>query len=479
MRRLIALLAAVTLMVPAMAGANDYGNADYARSDLDSMTRSSGRQQDHLTSAEYHQAFAPAAADSFSRNALRQANDAPHGRVYGGLAQVLPGGAIGDPEAYDELDPIEVAFVSRTGAKLNGRIWNAGGPTPKPGAVITTGSIQGSQHMYWWAARELARRGYVVLTWDVQGQGESDSFGHSAGDPRPGFAGFPSQQAGNFTDGTIDALRFFLSTPGAEYRPQGWTEAQAAASKAAANGVTTDALNWSNPLHDVLDPTRLGIAGHSLGGSAVGLVQQCSDEGNLWQTLPLCGGRSFPIRAAVGWDSLGAGSDVTAVVPGMDQQGDGYFFNPTPSFTPPNPAGHLSAFNKWTAAGLDSYALSIRGGTHLEWTEIPYILPATSYGTALANYYTAAWFDRWVSSNPGRRQAAYQALRNGPGAADDQPSSAAYFSVRYRSAMSLTNPKAGHAGVSATDLRAYAGRSAVGDWAGANADCAGSQLPDC
>ena len=37
--------------------------------------------------------------------------------------------------------------------------------------MITTGSVQGSERMYWWLAQDLAERGYVVLTYDVQGQG--------------------------------------------------------------------------------------------------------------------------------------------------------------------------------------------------------------------------------------------------------------------------------------------------------------------
>ena len=48
-------------------------------------------------------------------------------------------------------------------------------------ATITSGSIQGPQSGYWWAAQLLAANGYVVMTWDTQGQGESETFGHDAG----------------------------------------------------------------------------------------------------------------------------------------------------------------------------------------------------------------------------------------------------------------------------------------------------------
>ena len=49
---------------------------------------------------------------------------------------------------------------------------------PYPGVVITTGSVQGSEHMYWWLAEDLAERGYVVLAYDVQGQGTSETLPH-------------------------------------------------------------------------------------------------------------------------------------------------------------------------------------------------------------------------------------------------------------------------------------------------------------
>ena len=100
---------------------------------------------------------------------------------------------------------------------------------PYPGVVITTGSIQGSERMYWWLAQDLAERGYVVLTYDVQGQGTSETLPHEndqvnalpfcnplappgAGEDF-GCPGVPAQQDSNFVYGTQDALSFFLSTP--------------------------------------------------------------------------------------------------------------------------------------------------------------------------------------------------------------------------------------------------------------------------
>ena len=54
---------------------------------------------------------------------------------------------------------------------------------PFPGVVITEGSVQGSEGMYRWLAQDLAERGYVVLTYDVQGQGGGETLPH---EPVPG-----------------------------------------------------------------------------------------------------------------------------------------------------------------------------------------------------------------------------------------------------------------------------------------------------
>lgn len=450
------------------AHANDYSDAAYREHDTENLARSWARQRGMATSPDYMLDFMKSGGRTWWDATGNQLADLNAGRVHAGLGQVLPGGAVGDPQAYDEVTPRRIQFLSRTGAKLSGRIWGSEAPGPRPGVVITTGSIQGTEHMYWWAARTLARAGYVVMTWDVQGQGESESTGHAFGDVTPNTTGVPSQANSNFYEGTIDALRFFFSTPDREYRPVGIGEDQAAAAKSTADA-NNEHLDWVNPAYGVLDTTRLGIAGHSLGAGAVTAVQQCSDEADLWQTVPLCAGQSFPIRAVVGWDSLGSGNTITPVVPGMNQQADGYFLNPQPTYSAPDKTSHLGAHDKWKDAGLDTFSVTIRGGTHIEWTEIPWILPATAYGTQLADYYTLAWFDRYVMGDV----SATQRLIDGPHALNDPdtPWNAHHLSTRYLSGYSL-------AGVGeVVDLRADAGLSAVGDWAGSNADRVGRETP--
>ena len=205
------------------------------------------------------------------------------------------------------------------------------------------------------------------------------------------------------------------------------------------------------------------------------MVQQCSSRSNQWRKLDACGGRSFPIKAVVGWDTLS--SSVKPTVPGLDLRADGYFLSPTPAPQAPEPASSLGTFAEWRKAGLDTEVIVIRGGTHLDFSLVPYHGPATRYGPHLAAYYTVAWMDRFVREAPNRRRAGYRALVSGPKSRPGQPWSANHFSARRFSAMSLRRPGSDRVTASTTDLRAWAGRSKVGDWAGANRDTAGSELP--
>jgi dienelactone hydrolase len=453
---------------------NDYSCAEYAEHDLDNYTRARGRQISESTSPEYHRDFVGACADTSTRAAGKQVNDLEEGRIYGGVGQATCWWSVGDAPAYYEVAQRRVYFLSRTGAKLQGHIWGTEAPGPRPGVVITTGSIQASDQMYWWAARALAARGYVVMTFDVQGQGQSETFGHDPGSIFPTGEGVPSQQAANFHDGTIDALRFFLSTPQAPYRPAGWSAEDVAAAREASDG---EQMDWVNPGWGVLDRKRLGIAGHSLGAGAVSAVQQCSDQGTFWRGLELCGGRSFPIRAVLAWDALSS-AGVTPVVPAMSQQADGYFLFPTTSPTAPDPNSSMGGYELWSKAGRDVFMYVVRGGTHIEWSQVPYT-SATTYGAPMNAYYSLAWMDRWVSGDPNVRKTGYDALVQGPRSRPEDPFSANHFSARRYSAMTLRAPGSEHGppSVAAVDLRRWAGRSPVGDWAGANDDRAGRVMP--
>src|SRR5881227_123769 len=132
-------------------------------------------------------------------------------------------GCAGDVRLYDWqtngygiVQP--VLFTARNGATLSGHIWaTRAGPKKRPGIVITNGSVQAPEQVYWYVAQALAKNGYVVFTWDPQNQGQSDSQGESPDQNE----GFPAQSDGRpFFDGTEDALNFFYSTPQHPYVPE-------------------------------------------------------------------------------------------------------------------------------------------------------------------------------------------------------------------------------------------------------------------
>ena len=120
----------------------------------------------------------------------------------------------------------------------------------------------------------------------------------------------------------------------------------------------------------------------------------------------------------------------------------------------------------------------MRGGTHVEWSYIPFISAATAYGRHQIGYYTLAWFDRYLAPEPGARTDALARLLEGPraeGIEVEAPWRANYFSARYLSAFRLGGP--GKRVTEVVDLRAYGGTSPVGDRAGANADRQGRVIP--
>src|SRR3954469_390853 len=162
------------------------------------------------------------------------------------------------PKGYGMVKPI--LFTARNGATLSGHVWaTKAGPARRPGIVITNGSVQANEQMYWWAAQALAKAGYVVMTFDPQGQGQSDDFGE---DPDR-QEGFPAQTDGRpFFDGTEDAINFFLSDPQHPYEAvpscdSGTSHAPKQDRRAKAG------LNAAyNPYWQMLDASRIGLAGH-------------------------------------------------------------------------------------------------------------------------------------------------------------------------------------------------------------------------
>jgi hypothetical protein len=315
------------------------------------------------------------------------------GHIHGGVTTLVPGSQAADPfrtiTAWEQLtggtvNP--VSFTSLDGAVLRGNIFMPPPGTPRlhngkyPGVVITDGSVQAYQQLYYWAAEGLAQYGYEVMTYDVQGQGDSDLLPSNCPDLSATniCTGVPYQQNYNFYQGAEDSLNFFLST---STKPYGGS---------------------FNPDFGSLDRQDVAIAGHSLGAAAVSWVGQCDRR----------------VKAIVAWDDLlpvtmsQCSKNVT--VPKADQatsvhapslaMTNDYEFNPQPAGTVPDPNGGANAGGLDGTAGylslvahhIDSEIVSIRNGTHLTYSYIPLVLPANEIGERIAFYYTLAWLDEYL-----------------------------------------------------------------------------------
>jgi dienelactone hydrolase len=307
---------------------------------------------------------------------------------------------------YGVMTP--VLYTARNGAVISGSVWSTlGGPAQRPGVVITTGSVQAPETLYWGIAANLAKAGYVVHIYDVQGQGRSDIFGEGP----DAQEGVPSQAGQPFFDGTEDALDFLLSTPGSPYDPRPscgnanggvGTDHSPKQDRRVAGGLAAA----FNPMHSLVDSSRIGIAGHSLGASAVSFVGQKDPR----------------VDAIVAYDNLSApdegvfggqecpsnpesrrGPAITKPAIGISND---YGLTPTPFTSDPDPQGKNAGFSAYSAAGVDTMQVNIRGGTHYESSLIPgnttvVLGTGTRRGQDLATWYTLAWLDKYVKGDAG------------------------------------------------------------------------------
>jgi len=305
-----------------------------------------------------------------------------------------------------------VLFTARNGATLSGHVWaTVAGPARRPGVVITNGSVQADEQMYWYAAQTLAKAGYVVLTFDPQGQGLSDTYGEGADQNE----GYPAQTDGRpFYDGTEDAINFFLSTPGHPYQPvPSCTTGTSHAAKQ--NRRVKAGLDAAyNPFWQLLNPSELGIAGHSYGAAGVSYIGQWDPRVKAivaWDDLGGPGPNDAPVPGSAGGSRTIGEADCPAnptarkvvplTKPALGMSAD-YGLPPTPNTSLPDPQGKSTWALNYSKAGIDSGEIIVRGGSHLDFSFIPnQAFGASLRGPDMIDWYTTAWFDEYVKHDPG------------------------------------------------------------------------------
>src|SRR3954471_18751675 len=342
-------------------------------------------------------------------------------------------GCAGDARLYDWQGLVApVLFTARNGATLSGHVWaTRAGASSRPGVVITNGSVQADEQMYWYAAQALAKAGYVVLTFDPQGQGQSDTRGESPDQDE----GFPAQSDGRpFFDGTEDALNFFYSTPDKPYVPESSCSSGTSHAAKQARRVKAALDAGFNPFWQLFDHKRVGLAGHSYGAAGVSYIGQWDprvDAIVAWDTL------SQPEAGSAGTQSFPPGEGPcpahpqdrtpgTGAKPALGMSAD-YFLPPEPNTSEPRSPEQCKAIedaydqhgttpsmqegldcksfvsDEYSKHGIDTGEIVIRGGSHLDFSFIPTAGPefgATLRGADLIDWYTTAWFDKYVKGDP-------------------------------------------------------------------------------
>ncbi|MHB1445990.1 MAG: alpha/beta hydrolase family protein [Acidimicrobiales bacterium] len=457
MKRLLALAGVAGLVLTAAtagpAGAEagpTPGSPAYMARDVANIVNAFGRNQAQLTSPAYLEGLPRDIASRWIAQMKTQAANPADPALTGG--NLIPGWNAGNPAragwAGSRGREVAVHFTDADGAVLSGTLFaplaKARDPYthqpityPLPGVVITTGSIQASAGVYSWLAEDLAERGYLVLTFDVQGQGTSETFPHQGPNSAlPGCgtragagqatacAGFPSEQQQNFDQDTEDAITFLLSSPARRY-PNVHT---------GTSSVDPYDPLWTlfdrSPDHHTVTPgrtTRVALIGHSTGAVTTSYLQGIDPRIEAAVALD----KITATPNAISDDQAGLGSLPGPVVPKVPILGiqSEYGFEPQPyweascsSFEPcpaapggsaappdlskaPNPRREeQTGFDTWVAHGVDSMLIVPRASTHLDYTDEPPILPASAWGQAMASYYTQAWLDEYLKHEPGAAQ---------------------------------------------------------------------------
>jgi dienelactone hydrolase len=429
-------VAAVVIAVLALAAASVALGFDPA-TESKNYSKTSERAAIYDT-PQYQQKLAQVSQQNLQNAAAIEASD-PERQFTTDLCWNGGQGCAGDARLYDWQTNgygivVPVVYTARDGATISGHIWaTKAGPAHRPGIVITNGSVQANEQLYWYAAQTLAKAGYVVMTWDPQGQGQSDTRGESPDQNE----GVPAQSDGRpFFDGTEDAINFFYSTPGSPYVPETSCSTGTSHNPKQQRRVKAGLDSAYNPFWQLFDHKRLGLAGHSYGAAGVSFIGQWDPRVSAivaWDNL------SQPSSGSAGTQSFPPGeagcpahpqdrADLTKTQghgkPALGMSAD-YFLPPTPNTTAPRTPEQCQAIednydktgqkpteqegidckafvsDEYSKHGIDTGEIVIRGGSHLDFSFIPnHAFGATLRGADLIDWYTTAWFDKYVKRDP-------------------------------------------------------------------------------
>jgi len=403
----------VLALAPARAGGDPprFSPTWYAR-EAQNYADAHGRTTDQLSNVAYHE--------------LRLEVCGP-GNSDGGACD-------GDPfrrlEAWNGArgKVVEVSYPNRYGATIRADLWAPKVPFtdpvsgsvssgPFPGVILVSG--YGFERFRYRAFAEgLAEAGYVVLTFDPQGQGDSDA----APNPTSTYCDADGawrrpQEMGISETGPCagEDPQPEATTQDLPYLPRILLFQDARGTQPLYDAIrprfvfgTLDAAAWllskANPLRGLVDGTRLGVAGHSIGAYAAMMVAN--------------GDPLHRFRTGISWDSFAhLDNGVGPTVPTMFQQSEQENLI-GPRYAPPADPEALHparlSYAAFVSSSVDTKFIVLRSSTHREWS---YFAPgavseASSKGERVALYESLAWLDRYLkgaATNRVRGDEAKQA----------------------------------------------------------------------
>ena len=351
---------------------------------------------------------------------------------------------------------------ARSGAVISGTRLGHTRPAPpqRPAVVITTGSVQAPETLYWGLAATLAKAGYVVLTYDVQGQGQSDTLGE-APDTQEGV---PSQAG----PALLRRHRGRARLPALDARARPTTRARAAGTRTAASAPITrpsttaaSAQGWTRPsTRCTTSSTRRG-SGSPATRSAPPRSRSSARRTRAW--TPSSAGTTCATPTT---GDAGDGADGVPECPSAARVPRRARRTPKPALgmsadyghrrrprtrSDPDPQEKNAAFARVQGGGrrLDAGEHPRRDATTssrcIPGITVPVPRPASLRGQDMTAWYTQAWLDKYVRCQGActpraggrRRAAADRPLAERPRHAGDRPELPTdpnmYFSFYFRS----------------------------------------------
>jgi len=306
---------------------------------------------------------------------------------------------------------LAVHYPNRYGAMISAHLWAPrGGAGPHPAVIFINGSGTREED-YWAFAQDLAEHGYVVMTFDPQGVGRSDTAPNPQSkycDPngawrRPqemgvrehGSCAGENDNGINSNVGQVPAVADIVV--GGHTGQEGTADVQGIYDELSPNFIfgAFDAYRWlasrADPWRGLVDFTRVATMGHSLGAYAAAMVAN--------------GDPLHRFRAGISLDSYAHFMHgVGPRVPTLYEQSEQELFS-GPRLAPPPPTslhGTRRDYPAFVARHIDAMYVVLRASNHSEFAysgpDEP--APASRAGQRVATYFALAWLDRALRGRP-------------------------------------------------------------------------------